>query len=54
VYRDLLGKIEHFDDPEAFDPERYLRHEYGIKEGVDPTFFRGNIAFGYGRVRRYA
>ncbi|KAK7032180.1 hypothetical protein VNI00_013354 [Paramarasmius palmivorus] len=40
---------EHFDNPETFDPERYVLHEYGIKEGVDPNTFRDNIAFGYGR-----
>ncbi|KAK7032178.1 hypothetical protein VNI00_013352 [Paramarasmius palmivorus] len=40
---------DHFDDPETFNPDRYLLHEYGIKKGVDPTIFRDNIVFGYGR-----
>ncbi|KAK7029530.1 hypothetical protein VNI00_014407 [Paramarasmius palmivorus] len=48
-YRNLHGEAEHFDNPETFDPERYVLHEYGIKEGVDPNTFRDNIAFGYGR-----
>ncbi|ESK90559.1 cytochrome [Moniliophthora roreri MCA 2997] len=38
-----------FDDPDTFNPDRYLLNEYGIKEGADPSPFRDNITFGYGR-----
>ncbi|KAI3619277.1 cytochrome [Moniliophthora roreri] len=40
---------QHFDDPEMFNPERYLSHEFGIKQGVDASFFRDDIVFGFGR-----
>ncbi|KAK7029529.1 hypothetical protein VNI00_014406 [Paramarasmius palmivorus] len=45
----ILHNPQHFHEPEAFNPERYLLHEYGIQEGVDANSFRDNIGFGYGR-----
>ncbi|KAI3619370.1 cytochrome [Moniliophthora roreri] len=32
-----------------FNPERYLSHEFGIKQGVDASFFRDDIVFGFRR-----
>ncbi|ESK85919.1 cytochrome p450 [Moniliophthora roreri MCA 2997] len=40
---------QHFDNPGTFNPERYLSHEFGVKEGVDASFFRDDLVFGYGR-----
>ncbi|ESK85931.1 cytochrome [Moniliophthora roreri MCA 2997] len=45
----ILHNPRDFDDPDMFNPDRYLLNEYGIKEGVDPSPFRDNITFGYGR-----
>jgi len=39
-----------FDKPETFNPDRYLRSEYGTKPGVDETNFRHTLIFGAGRV----
>ena len=50
----IPGGINHdpkvFEDPETFNPDRYLRSEYGTKPGVDETDFRHTITFGAGRV----
>ncbi|ESK85920.1 cytochrome [Moniliophthora roreri MCA 2997] len=40
---------QHFNNPEVLDPGRYLSHEFGVKEGVDASFFRDDIVFGFGR-----
>ncbi|ESK85938.1 cytochrome p450 [Moniliophthora roreri MCA 2997] len=40
---------QYFDNPEVLDPGRYLSHEFGVKEGVDASFFRDDLVFGYGR-----
>ncbi|KAI3619486.1 cytochrome p450 [Moniliophthora roreri] len=41
-----------FEDPETFNPDRYLLTEHGTKPGVDDSAFQGraaNIVFGFGR-----
>ncbi|KAJ7100794.1 cytochrome P450 [Mycena belliarum] len=38
-----------FDDPESFNPDRYLLTENGTKPGVDGSNLRPNFAFGVGR-----
>ncbi|KAF9002370.1 putative cytochrome P450 monooxygenase, partial [Cyathus striatus] len=40
---------EYFDDPESFNPGRYLTSEFGTKAGVDTSVFRNNFGFGAGR-----
>ncbi|KAJ7665797.1 cytochrome P450 [Mycena rosella] len=38
-----------YDDPESFNPDRYLLTENGTKPGVDGSDLRPNFAFGVGR-----
>ncbi|KAK0223130.1 cytochrome P450 [Armillaria fumosa] len=38
-----------YDEPEDFNPDRYLLTEHGTKLGVDDSAFRSNLAFGSGR-----
>jgi len=38
-----------FEDPENFNPDRYLRSEYGTKPGVDEKDFRHTLIYGAGR-----
>ncbi|KAF5367006.1 hypothetical protein D9758_003848 [Tetrapyrgos nigripes] len=38
-----------YEDPETFNPDRYLQNEFGAKPGVDTSEFRNNIIFGSGR-----
>ncbi|KAF5358826.1 hypothetical protein D9758_008521 [Tetrapyrgos nigripes] len=38
-----------YEDPETFNPDRYLQNEFGAKPGVDTSHFRNNIVFGSGR-----
>jgi cytochrome P450 len=38
-----------FEDPETFNPDRYLNNEHGTKAGVDNSNFRASMPFGSGR-----
>ncbi|KII85199.1 hypothetical protein PLICRDRAFT_116720 [Plicaturopsis crispa FD-325 SS-3] len=38
-----------FDNPDIFEPDRFLRSEYGTKPGADDRDFRHTLAFGCGR-----
>ncbi|EIN04046.1 cytochrome P450 [Punctularia strigosozonata HHB-11173 SS5] len=38
-----------YDDPEMFNPERYLKSEFGTKPDVDPSYFKHTMPFGFGR-----
>ncbi|CAL1705110.1 unnamed protein product [Somion occarium] len=40
---------DYFDNPELFDPERYMRSELGAKPGADTTGLRNDLGFGGGR-----
>ncbi|KAF4605482.1 hypothetical protein EYR40_004266 [Pleurotus pulmonarius] len=40
---------ELFDDPESFNPERYILSEFGTKVGADTEGFRDSLPFGAGR-----
>lgn len=50
----VIGGINHdpdiFEDPENFNPDRYMRSEYGTKPGIDEKDFRHTLIFGAGRV----
>ncbi|EJD48900.1 cytochrome P450, partial [Auricularia subglabra TFB-10046 SS5] len=38
-----------FENAEAFEPERFVKNEFGVRDGVDTKDLRENLAFGYGR-----
>ncbi|KAL0567565.1 hypothetical protein V5O48_014425 [Marasmius crinis-equi] len=38
-----------FEDPELFNPDRYIKTEFGTKAGVDDSSWRSNLHFGCGR-----
>ncbi|KAK0469876.1 cytochrome P450 [Desarmillaria tabescens] len=38
-----------YDEPEVFNPDRYLLTEHGTKPGVDDSHFRSTLVFGSGR-----
>ncbi|KAJ7633256.1 hypothetical protein FB45DRAFT_746329, partial [Roridomyces roridus] len=40
---------ELFDDPESFQPERYLITENGTKPGIDASSLKTTLTFGVGR-----
>ncbi|KAF4598947.1 hypothetical protein EYR38_007360 [Pleurotus pulmonarius] len=44
----FLRVIDKFDDPETFEPERYLATTYGTKTEDDGAAFRDNMHFGPG------
>jgi hypothetical protein len=46
----LILSPELYDNPDVFNPERYLLTENGTKPGVDGSDLRPNLAFGCGRV----
>ncbi|CAL1706719.1 unnamed protein product [Somion occarium] len=41
---------DYYENPDTFDPDRFLKNPHGTKPGVDPTGCRGDYAFGAGRV----
>lgn len=45
----LYHDPEFYEDPEKFEPERFIRSEFGTREGVDLKGYRNNLAFGAGR-----
>lgn len=46
----LISQPDLYDNPDIFNPERYLLTENGTKAGVDGSDLRPNLAFGCGRV----
>jgi cytochrome P450 len=40
---------EFYDDPESFNPERYMRHPLGIKDGAPSLNRKAVYTFGFGR-----
>lgn len=42
--------VELFEQPESFNPDRYLQSEYGTKTGVNDDGLRATFPFGFGRV----
>ncbi|KAF4603113.1 hypothetical protein EYR38_003518 [Pleurotus pulmonarius] len=39
-----------FENPDKFDPERYIKSEYGIKDGASSDGIRDTLPFGAGRA----
>ncbi|EJD43339.1 cytochrome P450 [Auricularia subglabra TFB-10046 SS5] len=38
-----------YEHADSFEPERWLKNEFGVQDGVDTSEFRINLEFGYGR-----
>jgi cytochrome P450 len=54
IVRELLltlARVDLYDSPEEFKPERFLTNPMGLKLGVDTEGHRPNMTFGFGRVR---
>lgn len=47
--RGILMDHDFFEDPEDFIPERFVRHEHGLKKGVTADYWRNTYGFGAGR-----
>ncbi|KAJ7586994.1 cytochrome P450 [Mycena floridula] len=45
----ILHDPDAFDEPEVFNPDRYILTEHGTKLGFDASDFRANLTFGSGR-----
>ena len=45
----MFNDPDMYEDPEEFQPERFLRTPFGLKEGADAKGYRQNLAFGAGK-----
>ncbi|KAF9024651.1 cytochrome P450 [Hymenopellis radicata] len=45
----IFPNVYAFEEPETFNPDRYLKSPCGTKDGYDATDFRNNFGFGSGR-----